>query len=410
MKRNQMILVCMMAIAMICTVAPAWACSSAVISGKVTPDGRPLLWKNRETGHLRNHMAYVKGEKYDFVANVNSDNYPKLKEAWVGSNTAGFALMNTQSYNLELGDIADDDRGPKNGEVIYRALEICATVEDFCHFLDTISKPSGIEANFGVIDAQGGAAMFEVDGNSYKMFDANDPDVAPHGYVARTNFSNGGELNKGYGYVRFLEVDRVLSKACAMGGITPQLIFNDIARSFRNNILDIDLRSGDFNYPKTSGWFTDQDFIPRNNTSCSIVVQGVKKGENPELTILWTILGYPPAGVAVPLWVKDNLPAMMSYDKEKEAAPLSAASLKLADEKVFHFKQGGGTKHYLHWENLYNLQGTGIMQKLVPVEEKVYQEALPLQQKFYKDGKVNVKELDALYGRMENMLKTEGVF
>ena len=410
MKRNQMILVCMMAIAMVCTVAPAWACSSAVISGKVTPDGRPLLWKNRETGHLRNHMAYVKGEKYDFVANVNSDNYPKLKEAWVGSNTAGFALMNTQSYNLELGDIADDDRGPKNGEVIYRALEICATVEDFCHFLDTISKPSGIEANFGVIDAQGGAAMFEVDGNSYKMFDANDPDVAPHGYVARTNFSNGGELNKGYGYVRFLEVDRVLSKACAMGGITPQLIFNDIARSFRNNILDIDLRSGDFNYPKTSGWFTDQDFIPRNNTSCSIVVQGVKKGENPELTVLWTILGYPPAGVAVPLWVKDNLPAMMSYDKEKEAAPLSAASLKLADEKVFHFKQGGGTKHYLHWENLYNLQGTGIMQKLVPVEEKVYQEALPLQQKFYKDGKVNVKELDALYGRIDNMLKTEGVF
>ena len=410
MKRNQMILVCMMAIAMVCTVAPAWACSSAVISGKVTPDGRPLLWKNRETGHLRNHMAYVKGEKYDFVANVNSDNFPKLKEAWVGSNTAGFALMNTQSYNLELGDIADDDRGPKNGEVIYRALEICATVEDFCHFLDTISKPSGIEANFGVIDAQGGAAMFEVDGNSYKMFDANDPDVAPHGYVARTNFSNGGELNKGYGYVRFLEVDRVLSKACAMGGITPQLIFNDIARSFRNNILDIDLRSGDFNYPKTSGWFTDQDFIPRNNTSCSIVVQGVKKGENPELTVLWTILGYPPAGVAVPLWVKDNLPAMMSYDKEKEAAPLSAASLKLADEKVFHFKQGGGTKHYLHWENLYKLKGTGIRQKLVPVEENVYQEALPLQQKFYKDGKVNVKELDALYGRMENMLKTEGVF
>ncbi len=89
---------------------------------------------------------------------------------------------------------------------------------------------------------------------------------------------------------------------------------------------------------------------------------------------------------------------------------LHLASLKLADEKVFHFKQGGGTKHYLHWENLYNLKGTGIMQKLVPVEEKVYQEALPLQQKFYKDGKVNVKELDALYGRMENMLKTEGVF
>ena len=410
MKNFQLIRLCMMAIAIVCVWEPAWACSSAVISGKVTPDGRPLLWKNRETGHLRNHMVYVKGEKYDFVADVNSDNFPKLKEAWVGSNVAGFALMNTQSYNLVRGDIADDDRGPKNGEVIYRALEVCATVADFCHFLDTIQKPSGIEANFGVIDAQGGAAMFEVDDHSYKMFDANDPNVAPHGYVARTNFSNGGELNLGYGYVRYLEVDRVLSKACAMGGITPQLIFTDIARSFRNNILDIDLRSGDFNYPKTSGWFTDQDFIPRNNTSCSIVVQGVKKGENPELTVLWTILGYPPTGVAVPLWVKDNLPAMMSYNEELKAAPLSAASLKLADEKVFHFKQGGGTKHYLHWENLYNLKGTGIMQQLMPLEEKIYQEALPMQQQWYQKGKVDKKELDALYGRMENMLKSAGVF
>ena len=409
MKNIQMIRVCMVAMAMLCAIASTWACSSAVISGKVTPDGRPLLWKNRETGHLRNHMAYVKGEKYDFVANVNSDNFPAKKEAWIGSNTAGFALMNTQSYNLEKGDIADDDRGPKNGEVIYRALEICATVADFCHFLDTISKPSGIEANFGVIDAQGGAAMFEVDGHSYKIFDANDPNVAPHGYVARTNFSNGGELNVGYGYVRFLEVDRVLSKACAMGGITPQLIFTDIARSFRNNVLDIDLRSGNFNYPKTSGWFTDQDFIPRNNTTCSIVVQGVKKGENPDLTVLWTILGYPPTSVAVPLWVKNNLPAMMSYDKKLEAAPLSAASLKLADEKVFHFKQGGGTSHYLHWENLHNLQGTGIMQRFMPIEKGIYEEALPVQQGFYQQGKVDVKAIDALYGRIDNYLKSEGV-
>ena len=409
MKNTMMIRVCMLAMAWCCAAASVWACSSAVISGKVTPDGRPLLWKNRETGHLLNHMAYVKGEKYDFVANVNSDNFPAKKEAWIGSNTAGFALMNTQSYNLEKGDIADDDRGPKNGEVIYRALEVCATVADFCHFLDTISKPSGIEANFGVIDAQGGAAMFEVDEHSYQMFDANDPNVAPHGYVARTNFSNGGELNVGYGYVRYLEVERVLSKACAMGGITPQLIFTDLARSFRNNILDIDLRSGNYNYPKTSGWFIDQDFIPRKDTSCSIVVQGVKKGENPELSILWTVLGYTPTSLAVPVWVKNNLPAMVRYDAALQTSPLSAAAWKLANEKVFHYRQGGGTNHYLHWENLYNLQGTGIMQRLVPVEEEVYRQALPVQENWLKQGKLNLKELDALYHRIGEYLMSEGV-
>ena len=396
-------------VACICMASPVWACSSAVISGKITPDGRPLLWKNRETGHLRNHMAYVNGEKYDFVANVNSDNYPAQKEAWIGYNTAGFALMNTQSFNLVKGDIADDDRGPDNGKVMYRALEVCATVADFCHFLDTIQKPSGIEANFGVIDAQGGAAMFEVDEHTYKMFDANDPNVAPHAYIARTNFSNGGELNVGYGYVRYLEVERVLSKACAMGGITPQLIFTDLARSFRNNILDIDLKNGDFNAPKASGWFTDQDFIPRKDTSCSIVVQGVKKGENPELGIVWTILGYPPTSVAVPLWVKDNLPAVVSYNKELEASPLSAASLQLAQEKVFHYKQGGGTNHYLHWENLYNLQGTGIMQKLMKIENDVYQYTLPFQQSTYQKGKVDKKELDAFYQELDIFMKQQGM-
>lgn len=410
MKNKWMIRGLMLMVACICMVSPVWACSSAVISGKITPDGRPLLWKNRETGHLRNHMAYVNGEKYDFVANVNSDNYPAQKEAWIGYNTAGFALMNTQSYNLVKGDIADDDRGPDNGKVMYRALEVCATVADFCHFLDTIQKPSGIEANFGVIDAQGGAAMFEVDEHTYKMFDANDPNVAPHGYIARTNFSNGGELNVGYGYVRYLEVERVLSKACAMGGITPQLIFTDLARSFRNNILDIDLKSGDFNAPKASGWFTDQDFIPRKDTSCSIVVQGVKKGENPELGIVWTILGYPPTSVAVPLWVKDNLPAVVSYNKELEASPLSAASLQLAQDKVFHYKQGGGTNHYLHWENLYNLQGTGIMQKLMKAEEEVYRNTLPLIQEFNQNKKVDTKKLDAFYQELEEYLEGQGVF
>ena len=393
----------------VCASMPVWACSSAVISGRVTPDGRPLLWKNRETGHLKNHMTYVKGELYDFVANVNSDSFPAEKEAWIGTNTAGFSLMNTQSYNLVRGDIVDSDRGPANGRVIYRALEVCATVQDFCHFLDTIAKPSGIEANFGVIDAQGGAAMFEVDEHSYKMFDANDPNVAPHGYVARTNFSNGGELNVGSGYVRHMEVERVLQKACAMGGITPQIIFNGLSRSFRNNILDIDLRSGDFNMPKTSGWFTDQDFIPRKNTSCSIVVQGVRKGENPELCVLWTILGYPPTGVAVPLWVKDNLPAMVNYDSALNTSPLSASSMKLKDEKVFHYRQGGGTDHYLHWENLYNLQGTGLMQQMEALEKDIFRETEKVTDVWYEKGKTDGKGMEVLYGRIDNMLKTAGV-
>lgn len=390
---------------LVACVAPAWACTSAVVSGKATPDGRPLLWKHRDTGYLKNHVAYVKGEKYDFIADVNSENFPDLKEAWVGTNTAGFALMNTQSYNL-VEDIAPGkERGEANGRIIYRALEVCATVQDFCHFLDTIQKPSLIEANFGVIDAQGGAAMFEVDYYTYKMFDANDPSVAPYGYVARSNFSFAGEVNQGSGYVRYMEADRVLMKASATGGITPQLIFNDLSRSFRNNMLDVDLRSGCYNRPQASGWFVDQDFIPRNSTSCSVVVQGVKKGEKAELTTMWTVLGYPPTGIAVPLWVKDNLPAMVSYNATYDAAPLSHYSLKLADEKVFCYHQGGGTNKYLCWENLYNHAGTGLMQQMAPVEQSVFTLSQPVIDAWRKKGKVDLKEMEALYQQLEELLK-----
>ena len=385
-------------------VLDAAACTSAVVSGKVTPDGRPLLWKNRDTDYLRNHIAYVKGERYDFVANVNSANFPQRKEAWMGANTAGFALMNTQSYNL-VEVKPGEERGEANGRVIYRALELCASVQEFCHFLDTLSKPSYIEANFGVIDAQGGAAMFEVDYHGYVMYDANNSKDAPYGYIARTNFSFAGKVNQGAGYVRYMEADAVLMKASATGGITPQLIFNSLSRSFRNQMLGVDLRDGHHNRPEASGWFVDQDFIPRNSTSCSIVVQGVQPGERAELTTLWTLLGYPPTGVAVPLWVKDNLPVMVSLDQQLQAAPLSHASLHLADTQVFAYHQGLGTSRYLHWEALWNAQGTGLMQRLMPIEEQLFHLSKPVIANWRKQGAVNLKEMTQLYNAMETQLR-----
>ena len=389
------------------TAEPVLACTSAVVSGKVTPDGRPLLWKNRDTDYLRNHVAYIKGEKYNFIADVNSANFPALKEAWMGTNSVGFALMNTQSYNLvEVKD--GEERGAANGRIIYRALEVCATVEDFCHFLDTISKPSDIEANFGVIDAQGGAAMFEVDYHKYVMYDANNPKDAPYGYIARTNFSFAGKVNEGAGYVRYMEADQVLMKASATGSITPQFIFNDLSRSFRNRMLDIDLRSGAYNRPQASGWFVDQDFIPRSSTSCSVVVQGVKPGEKAELTTMWTLLGYPPTGIAVPLWVKDAgklLPGMVRFGKEYEAALLSDWSLRLAD-RVFSYKQGMGTGRYLNWERLYSPEkGDGYMTAITAAEDEVFRTTKPLLEEWYKKGSLDIQAIPKLYDELESSIR-----
>lgn len=386
---------------------PLTACTSAVISGKITSDGRPLLWKNRDTDFPQNCVKYFQGMRYPFVAIVNSvEDSPT--DVWIGTNAAGFSLMNTQSYNLvEVKD--GEERGEANGRVMRRALEICATVDDFCHFLDTITKPSLIEANFGVIDAKGGAAMFEVDYYKYVMFDANNPKDAPCGYIARTNFSFSGKVNDGAGYVRFMQEDKLLMPASATGQITPQWIFSELSRSFANPMLGIDLKSGDFNRPKTNGWFVDQDFIARSSTASSVVVQGVKPGENPELTTMWTILGYPPTGVAMPVWVKGadkNLPKLLVRDTVKKVAPLGDWSVILAGD-VFSYRQGMGSSRYMNWEKLYNADKSGIMQLLAPVEEEVFGKTEPILKEWRKKGHIDLKGMQQLYSELDTFIDTK---
>ena len=102
-------------------IAFAWnesgACTSAIITGKLTPDGRPLLWKHRDTGEDNNRIEYFKGKKYNLTAHVDSPD--KGGVIWIGTNSAGFSIMNTASYNLKDDDIKEMD---KEGELMYDAL------------------------------------------------------------------------------------------------------------------------------------------------------------------------------------------------------------------------------------------------------------------------------------------------
>ena len=48
------------------------ACTSAVISGRATKSGRPLLWKHRDTGTEWNHIEHMQGKRFAFTGLVNS--------------------------------------------------------------------------------------------------------------------------------------------------------------------------------------------------------------------------------------------------------------------------------------------------------------------------------------------------
>ena len=133
---------------------PLFCCTSVIISGRVRADGRPVMLKHRDSGELNNRMERFKGEKYDFIALVNFD---RPAEAWSGVNTAGFCIMNTATYDLKDDEVPAEQMD-REGFFMYRALEICRNLADFETYLDTLTRPMGVEANFGVIDAEGGAA------------------------------------------------------------------------------------------------------------------------------------------------------------------------------------------------------------------------------------------------------------
>ncbi len=256
------------------------------------------MWKHRDTSNEQNRIAYFSTGKYSFLALVNADDKEGI--AWTGTNEAGFSIMNTASYNLKDDDIKEMD---KEGEVMYKALERCATLTDFEKLLNTLPRPMGVETNFGVIDAQGGAAYYEVNNHSWVKVDVNDPKIAPNGYLVYTNHSFTGRFNEGSGYERYQTATEIFGKKAATADFSPQWIFDNLSRSFYHALLGYDLCKQPFSPENGNGWFIDQDFIPRKTSTCSIVVEGVCKGQDPSLTVMWTVMGYPPAGVCIPLWV-----------------------------------------------------------------------------------------------------------
>jgi len=376
------------------------ACTSAIFTGKITADGRPLLWKHRDTSDENNRMAFFKGPKYDFLALMSSEDDENT--AWTGSNSVGFSIMNTASYNLKEDTIREMDM---EGVLMYKALGECRNLADFEAFLDNYPRPIRVEANFGVIDAEGGAAFYEVNNTRWTKLDANDPKIAPDGYLIYTNFSYTGRLNEGMGYIRYQTATEIISQQATMEGeITPHWIFNHLSRSYYHSLMGIDLLREEFSPEKASGWVYDQDFIPRKSTSASIVIQGVKPGENPEMTVLWTILGYPPVGIAVPMWVKagEQQPSIFLRNDISNHAPICDWALALK-HRIFPLKRGNEPR-YMHFTLIHNSAGTGYMQQLVPVEQtifRLYQE--PIEQ-WRKEG-IDLQQLVQLNTAMEITVK-----
>ena len=67
------------------------------------------MLKHRDSDYMDNRVERFNGPSYDFIALVNSSS--EGGEAWTGTNTAGFSIMNTASYNIKDDDVPDSQIG-----------------------------------------------------------------------------------------------------------------------------------------------------------------------------------------------------------------------------------------------------------------------------------------------------------
>lgn len=347
------------------------ACTSAIISAEMNPYGRPILWKHRDTSTVDNKVEFVaeKPGEYSYVALFNAGD-KALKEAWMGMNETGFAVMNTASYNIKDDNVPESGMD-KEGIVMTEALKTCRSVDDFAALLDRLPKPLGVEANFGVIDAAGNGAYFETNNHSYIRYDLKD---AENGVLVRTNYSHSGRPNEGFGHIRESNACHLLEPYIKSKSITPEVLTEGLSRSFYH-----DGSKHDYTFDHEAKTL-DEDFIPRYKSTATVAIEGCRPVDDinsvtPEFVkneyVMWTGLGYPPcAEIRGVMCAPDGVDKDLRGTLPSGHSPLADKAKAVRDSLFTSSKNG--KKKYVRIDGLYNTAGNGYTQKLKNVNEKNY--------------------------------------
>lgn len=339
-------------------------CTTAVFSGKATVDGRPLLWKNRDTNEDNNEVVFVSGGIYDVVGVINAGNTSSI---FMGINSAGFAIENSLSLDLEGPDTGD------NAVFMKQALQNCATIEKFEQLLiATNAAGRRTKSNYGVIDASGAAAIFETGNHTFTKYDAHDIAVAPEGFIVRTNFAWTGD-GSGGGHTRYYRALELFNQRISESKISHEFILKTVSRDLRNDKID----PYPLPYPgsqdeRPAGFIRTNYSINRYKTRSCVVFHGVLPGEDPRLSTMWVILGEPVCAIAIPIWIlAGSTPPEMNGI---ETAPMCDVS-KEKDRSCYPLAT---SPEYLDTYALDDGFGGGTFSCIRPIEDWIFAEAAPI--------------------------------
>jgi dipeptidase len=346
-------------------------CTTLVAAGGGTTSGGPLLWKNRDTDTLSNKVVFVEEQPYSYLALVNAED-TSGRIAWAGLNAAGFGIANSVAYNLPQAAGEEEDL---EGYIMADALRTCGTIAEFEQFLaKNLNRNFGARTNFLAIDAQGGAAIFETHNHGFKRLDAA---TFPGARIANTNFSRSGAENAGAGYLRF-DRESTLLESVKEGTLDVTTVLQGLARDLGHALLRHPARAEWAKLPaSTPHWVHTNYTINRASTASAVVIQGVRKGEDPARATMWVALGEPVTTLAVPLWVAAGTPPEPLW--QGKDAPMAIEAFRLKDR--LRPLKARERREYADLTRLDNADGTGWLPSTLAIEREIIAEAEALLKK-----------------------------
>lgn len=324
------------------------ACDIAVISAQASSTGRPFIWKNFDSSsnwqqQLKYFPAINNGPGGCLVAHRHEDLIELLTGSPVtpsaGVNEAGFAIASTsvyEEYNIvhTLTDLSS--------ELLMDALQQCITIADFDALITAWHEAhpdSSVSANVAVIDAHGGAAMYELFTGyftsglmpiQYRKYDANtgsikerivtyndedyteqymeSSDPAPRGFYVRTNYNDYCPWNVGQD--RRARAEELLAAMAGQNRLNYRTVMREVAKDVFGKQLSED--SSDTNY-------STMYCLSRACTRLGLVVDGVASGGDPRLSVFWCALGEPSVAVFVPYFAAAKEVSFLAYADNVDA-------------------------------------------------------------------------------------------
>jgi hypothetical protein len=338
-------------------------CTIGVFSGSVTTDGRPIIWKNRDIYNPDQRYIYYRSYHRNGIATFpfTGDCFRNdTTRIYMGVNARGFAIMNSDSYNLhDTVGIGIDD-----GTIMRVALEICATISDFSRLLDSTNTIGRQDCwNFGCLDSTGAVAMFECANYTYWKYEPGNSDTPIPGIILRANYSIV-KPNTSNGYDRYKRASDLTLERLGSRPIDVAFVLQSLARDM-GSVYDIPYplpycrsqANGPPGYIFNLGCT-----IANRSTTSAVVIRGVTANESPLYTTLFAILGPPVLSPAFPLWVgAESVPYYLSM---QSGAPV----YNICVNRMSRLYDNTRAPYHLNSHALVNDDSGGAYTYIIPLE------------------------------------------